>query len=98
MGNPYDFGEKEPEPEIDDSNKMELMQMSFNNHYFLFLDKIKKRFMLYEVVPLRPNIEKSKLDDIIKQKISHYIGKAFSVPQQNLPEVQKVPSMHHRKL
>lgn len=96
MGNPYDFGEKEPEPEVDDSNKMELMQMSYNNHYFLFLDKIKKRFMLYEVVPLQPSADQSKLDG--KQRISDFAGAAFSGPQQNLTEEQKAPSKHRWKL
>ena len=38
LGNPYDAGERDAEPEIDDSNRMELIQISQNNRLYLFLD------------------------------------------------------------
>ena len=51
LGNPFDYGAIEPEPEIDESNMIELMQMSRNNQFFLFIDRSEKRFLLYELKP-----------------------------------------------
>lgn len=49
FGKPYEYCEKDPPPALSQSNKMEFLQVSFNNKYFLFLDRILQKIMVYKL-------------------------------------------------
>jgi len=49
MGLPYEF---KPEPEklmVDESNKREILNMSYNNRWFFFYNRITEKFCVYEL-------------------------------------------------
>ena len=74
------------------------MQMSYNNQFYLFLDRIERRFMLYELKPREPDLDPSQLDGIIKERISDYILDAFRAPAEGLQEAQGMANTHRWKL
>lgn len=53
LGNEYDTGERDPEPPLDDFNKMELLQMSFNNKFYIFQNRLLGKMFVYELVERR---------------------------------------------
>ena len=60
LGNPFDIKQKEPAPPLSDNNKMELLQMSYNNRYYLFLNRMTCQLLVYELVEKKsssPEIE-----------------------------------------
>jgi hypothetical protein len=49
FGQPYVYGEKDPPPALSQSNKMEFLQVSYNNKFFLFLDRVLQKIMVYKL-------------------------------------------------
>lgn len=54
LGNEYDLGDPDPDPEINDTNKMELLQMSYNNKFFVFQNRELDKMYVYELVERKP--------------------------------------------
>lgn len=49
FGNPYVIPARDPPPPLSESNKMEFLQVSFNNKFFLFLDRILQKILVYKL-------------------------------------------------
>ena len=48
-GNIYVKKQEKPEPPLSVINKMELMQFSFNNRFYIFFDRILEKLLVYEL-------------------------------------------------
>jgi hypothetical protein len=49
-GNPYQFKKPDPPPPLSEMNKMELLNMSTNNRWFLFVNRMSLQLIVYELV------------------------------------------------
>jgi len=50
LSNPYHIKAKDPPVPLSENNKMELLQMSYNNRYYLFLNRMTCQLLVYELV------------------------------------------------
>ena len=57
QGNPWKFKEKEKPPPLAESNKMELLQMSYDNKYFLFYNRMLDKILVYELKEVERSVE-----------------------------------------
>jgi len=48
-GNVYVQKQEKPEPPLSVINKMELIQFSFNNRFYIFYDRILEKLLVYEL-------------------------------------------------
>ena len=48
-GHPYEFQTPDPPPPLSDMNKMELLNMSRNNRWFLFFNRKTLGLLVYEL-------------------------------------------------
>ena len=48
-GNPREMEEEPKEIHLSIKNKMELIQFSYNNRFFIFFDKILEKLIVYEL-------------------------------------------------
>lgn len=49
MGKPYVFKPEEPPNTCDESNKREILNMSYNNKWYLFYNRMTENFYIYEL-------------------------------------------------
>lgn len=60
LSNPYNVKPREPPVALSENNKMELLQMSYNNRYLLFLNRMTCQLLVYHLVEKKsssPEIE-----------------------------------------
>ena len=49
LGKPFDFRPTVPPVPLSENNKMELIQFSYNNKFFLFLNRLNHKLLIYEL-------------------------------------------------
>jgi hypothetical protein len=49
MGKPYVFKPEIPQPICDESNKREILNMSYDNKWYLFYNRMTEKFYIYEL-------------------------------------------------
>jgi hypothetical protein len=47
MGKPYEFKEEPPRTTVDEANKLEILNMSFSNKWFIFYNRKTEKMYVY---------------------------------------------------
>lgn len=102
FGNPYQVKPKEPPVPLSENNKMELLQMSYNNRYCLFLNRMTCQLLVYELVERKsssPEIESwsNEIQQLASpQKSSFYFECVYDLCFENAGLFQHI--MEHKTL
>jgi len=70
-GNRYQFETPSPPPALSDSNKMELLNFSQNNMFYLFLNRMSEQLCVYELCEVMMARDESFMSQNVSKKVGY---------------------------